>query len=176
MHALRTPRLTLRPFTPDDVPAVQKFAAAHEVALNTLVIPHPYPDGAAAAWIATHADAYAQNQVHHFAIDHGGLAGAMALMMKGNGIAEIGYWIAVPYWNRGYATEAGRAVVRYGFEQCDLHRIFAAHFTRNPASGRVLAKIGMKYEGTLRHHVCKWGEYIDIAFYGILSEELSTRS
>jgi ribosomal-protein-alanine N-acetyltransferase len=171
MITLHTERLTLRPFTLDDAPEVQRHCSAREVALNTLMIPHPYPQGGAEEWIAKHAEDFEMNRIHHFALDDGALVGAMGLMMKGNGIAEIGYWIGVPFWGRGYATEAAREVLRYGFEDCGLHRIFAGYFTRNAASGRVMEKIGMKYEGTLRHHECKWGEYVDVAFYGILRDE-----
>jgi RimJ/RimL family protein N-acetyltransferase len=171
MKTLKTARLTLRPFTLADAPAVQQLASAYEVALNTLSIPHPYPEGAAAAWIATHQADYDADRIHHFALDDGQVAGSMGLMMKGDRIAEIGYWIGVPFWGRGYATEAAREVIRYGFEDCSLLRIFAGIFTRNPASGRVLQKVGMQYEGTLRHHQKKWDEYMDVAFYGILREE-----
>lgn len=173
---LRTERLTLRPFTLDDAPELHRLAGAYEVALNTLMIPHPYPEGAAEEWIGRHAEDFGQDRIHHFALDaDGALVGAMGLVMKGDGLAEIGYWVGVPYWGRGYASEAAAAVVRYGFETCGLQRIFAAHFVRNPASGRVLQKAGMQYEGTLRRHQAKWGELIDIAFYGILREEYETR-
>ncbi|HYC60995.1 MAG TPA: GNAT family protein [Thermoanaerobaculia bacterium] len=93
--------------------------------------------------------------------------------MKGDGVGEIGYWIGVPYWGRGYASDAARTIVRYGFEQCGLDRVFACHFTRNAASGRVLQKARMQYEGTLRRHLVKWDERIDLAFYGSLREERS---
>ena len=176
MKTLRTARLTIRPFTLDDASAVQRLCGAYEVALNTLLIPHPYPDGAAEQWISRHAEDYAQNRIHNFALDDGQLAGAMGLVMKGDAIAEIGYWIGVPFWGRGYATEAAREVLRYGFDDCSLHRIFAGYFTRNPASGRVMQKIGMTYEGTLRHHAFKWGQYLDVAFYGMLRDEFSSRS
>ncbi len=168
---LKTERLTLRPFTQDDVPAVQLHCGSYEVALNTLMIPHPYPEGAAAEWMAKHDDDFEQNRIVHFAIDDGQLVGAMGLVMKDEGIAEIGYWIGVPFWGRGYATEAARAVVRYGFEERGLERIFAMHFGRNPQSGRVLQKIGMEYEGTLRRHLKKWEEYVDLVCYGVLREE-----
>ncbi len=59
--------------------------------------------------------------------------------------------------NRGYCTEAAEAVVWYGFEVLGLNRIYACHFKRNPASGRVVRKIGMTHEGCLRQHVKKWG-------------------
>jgi RimJ/RimL family protein N-acetyltransferase len=172
---LHTARLTLRPFTMNDAPAIHRLAGAYEVALNTLLIPHPYPEGAAEEWIGRHQADFDENRIHHFALDVGELVGAMALVMKGDGIAEIGYWIGVPFWGRGYATEAAAEVVRYGFEKCGLQRIFAGHFTRNAASGRVLQKVGMQYEGTLRRHQIKWGEALDIAFYGILREEWENR-
>ncbi len=173
---LHTERLTLRPFDMSDAPAVHQFAGAYEVALNTLVIPHPYPDGAAEEWIGKQQSEFDENRIIHFAVDDGQLAGAMALVMKGDGIAEIGYWIGMPFWGRGYASEAAREVVRYGFEERDLVRIFAMHYGRNPASGRVLQKAGMTYEGTLRRHLKKWEEYVDLVCYGVLREEwLSSR-
>ena len=168
---LRTERLVLRPFTLDDAPAVQQLAGAYEVALNTLMIPHPYPDGMAERWIGTHEKDYDEDRSVNFAVDDGQLAGAIGLVNHGHGIAEIGYWIGVPFWGRGYASEAARAVVRFGFEERGLHRIFAQHYTRNPQSGRVLQKAGMTYEGTLRHHLKKWDEYVDVACYGILRSE-----
>lgn len=170
---LRTARLTLRPFTPDDAPIVQRLASAYEVSLNTMSIPHPYPDGAAAVWIATHAEDFAQDRIHHFAIDDGQVTGAMGLIMKGDGVAELGYWVGVPYWNRGYASEAAREVIRYGFETVGLRRIFACCFARNPGSARVMQKAGMQYEGTLRRHAMKWGEPQDVLYYGLLREEWS---
>ena len=86
-------------------------------------------------------------------------------------LAELGYWIGVPYWGRGYATEAAREVVKYGFEKVQLNRIFAAHFKHNPASGKVLQKIGMKYEGCMRQNILKWGDFIDVEVYSILRQE-----
>ena len=165
---LHTARLTLRPFTLADAPEVQRLCGAHEVALNTLLIPHPYPEGAAEEWIGKHQADFDENRVIHFAIDDGQLTGAMALVMKDNGLAEIGYWVGVPFWGRGYASEAAKEVVRYGFEDLGLRRIFAMHFGRNPASGRVLQHAGLKYEGTLRQHLKKWEEYVDLVCYGAL--------
>lgn len=171
LPTLRTPRLTLRPFTAADAPQVQQLSSAYEVALNTAAIPHPYPDGAAEEWIARHDQDFEQNRLHTFAIDDGRVAGAMSLVMRGDAIAELGYWLGVPFWGRGYATEAGRAVLRYGFEECALHRIYACHYTRNAASGGVIRKLGMTYEGTLRHHARKWDVYVNVACYGILVDE-----
>ena len=62
----------------------------------------------------------------------------------------MGYWISIPYRNNGYASEAVKTVIEYGFSKLGLKRIQAVHGVNNPASGRVLEKAGMKYEGTLR--------------------------
>ena len=171
MTTLTTERLALRPFTLADAPAIQQLAGAREVAYNTLLIPHPYPDGAAEAWISKPRD---ENTVN-FAItlrEGGALAGGMGLVVsRQHERGELGYWIAVPYWGLGYATEAARAVLRYGFEEMRVNRIFAEHFSRNAASGRVMQKLGMRHEGSLRQHLVKWGETIDVELYGILRED-----
>ena len=83
----------------------------------------------------------------------------------------MGYWIGTPYWGCGFATEATAAVVRYGFEELQLNRVHAAHFALNPASGRVLEKLGMRREGCRRQHVLKWDRYVDLVLYGLLREE-----
>jgi len=169
---ITTSRLVLRPFTADDAPAIQRLAAAREVAATTLLIPHPYPEGAAAEWIAGHDDT---SNNHIFAIaprDGGEVMGAIGLHVDTNhDRAEIGYWIGVTYWNRGYVTEAANAIVDYVFNTLGLNRVFAFHFTQNPASGRVLQKIGMKREGTMRQHIVKWGEHVDVDYYGVVRGE-----
>ena len=68
-------------------------------------------------------------------------------------------------------TEAARAVLDLGFERLDLLRIYATHFARNPASGRVMQKAGMVREGCLRQHVLRWDVPQDLVYYGILREE-----
>ena len=92
-----------------------------------------------------------------------------------HGQAEMGFWIAVDRWRQGYATEAAQALLRFGFETLQLNRIYAHHLLRNPASGRVLEKIGMRKEGVLRERVCKWGVFEDVAILAILKKEWLTR-
>ena len=100
------------------------------------------------------------------------LVGAVGLeLQRDHDRAELGYWIGVPHRNRGYATEAARAVLGYAFETLGLHRVFAFHYSKNAASGRVLQKIGMTHEGRRRAHPLKWGEYLDNEVYGILRDE-----
>jgi len=174
---LITERLILRPFVLQDAPAVQRLAAAREVAEGTLLIPHPYPPGAAEEWISGH-DEQSVNHVFAIALRTGGdVMGAIGLHVeRQHERAEIGYWLGVPHWKNGYVTEAAAAVVGYAFEQLGMHRVFAFHFVRNPASGRVLVKIGMQSEGTMRQHLLKWGEHVDVHYYGILREDWMRRN
>jgi ribosomal-protein-alanine N-acetyltransferase len=172
---LNTARLLLRPFTLADAPDVQRYVSDRDIAAMTLSIPHPYPDGGAEKWIETHAAKYADGQRVSFAIIERAsraLAGAIGLHLeRAHGRAELGYWIAKPFWGRGYATEAGRAMLRFGFEVLGLNKIHAAVFIKNPASDRVIRKLGMKWEGRLREHDLKWGVYEDIDLYAMLLSE-----
>ena len=171
---LLTERLVLRPFRSEDAPVVRDLAGAREVAANTLTIPHPYPEGEAERWIAGHASAFQAGDLVIFAIttEVDGLTGAVGLMLDdGSGIAELGYWVGVPYWGRGYATEAATAVIEYGFRDLALQRIWARAFARNPASSRVLEKIGMVHEGTQRKGIRKNDELLDTQLYAILRED-----
>ena len=102
----------------------------------------------------------------------GPLLGTIRLVLHAaDNNAEIGYWIGKPFWNNGYCTEAARAVVAYGFDVLGLERIFAHYLARNPASGRVLIKLGMQQEGLLRRHRRKFGRYEDLIVCGITKAE-----
>lgn len=174
-ESLRTPRLVLRPFAMSDAPAVAALCADREIAATTLFIPHPYTLADAQRWLATHSAAWASGTGAMFAVtlaSDGTLVGAIGLHPnRDHNRAELGYWIGKSFWGRGYATEAARAVTRWGFERLGLERIFAYHFASNPASGRVIEKIGMKREGLVRRHIRKWGEYQDSVQYAILRGE-----
>lgn len=172
---LTTERLLLRPFGPADAPDVQRLAGAREIADTTLHVAHPYEPGMAEAWIATHADGAARGERFIFAItrrEDGALAGAIGLsVIPAHRRAELGYWIGVPFWRNGYATEAAIAVLDFAFGPLALHRVHAAHFARNPASGRVLVKAGLRLEGVSRGHFLKWDRFEDAARYAILEDE-----
>jgi len=175
LPTLITERLVLRPFALSDATDVQRLAGDRAVADTTLNIPHPYPDGAAGQWISSHVACFQRREIMTLAITlraSGELAGCISLRLNDtHNRAELGYWMGVPYWNQGYCSEAARAVIAYGFEQMALNRIFAHHLTRNPASGRVMQKAGMAYEGMLRQHAKKLERYEDLAIYGILRSE-----
>jgi ribosomal-protein-alanine N-acetyltransferase len=173
---LETERLILRPFGPEDAADVQRLAGDRAIAETTLNIPHPYEDGMAEEWISSHQEMFDEDKGLTLAVtgkDGGHLIGAISLMgiSRRFSRAELGYWIGKPYWNKGFCTEAGRAVLRYGFEELGLNRIYASHLSRNPASGRVMAKLGMTHEGRERQHVRRWEEFEDLVVYGILAGE-----
>ena len=172
---LGTERLVLRAPDLEDAPAVQRLADEAEVAAGLLTMPHPYPPGAAEQWIADAAESLERGDGLHGAIvrrSDGAFLGAVGLLLEpGHARAELGYWLGKPHWWQGYATEAARALVRNGFEAEGLNRIFAHHFTRNPASGRVLQKLGMTHEGRRRQHTLKDGEFLDMEAYGMLRSE-----
>ncbi len=171
-----TRRLVLRPFSLADAPEVQRLAGDRAIADTTANIPHPYSDGIAEAWIATHQDAFERGTLVSLAVTDSKtrtLIGAVSLMniseTKRRG--ELGYWIGTPYWNKGYCTEAARCILEYGFITLKLNRIHGCLFKRNPGSRRVMEKLGMQEEGCLRQHDTKWDRYEDIVLFGILRNE-----
>ncbi|MBI2847682.1 MAG: GNAT family N-acetyltransferase [Chloroflexi bacterium] len=173
---LETERLILRLFTLDDAPEIYRLLQERDVADTLLNVPHPYEKGMAEQWIGAQQEAFGKRQSVNFAIVHkeeGFLIGSVSLgnINRAHGNAELGYWVGKPYWNQGYCTEAARAVLGYGFATLGLNRIYARHMTRNPASGRVMQKLGMKHEGTLRQDRKKWGKFEDFEICGILRSE-----
>lgn len=171
---LETERLVLRQFHINDARRVQRLAGEWAVAKSTF-IPHPYKNGIAERWILGLIEDYKKDRVVNFAIEvksTGELIGSIGLVLEmAHNRGDLGYWVGVPYWGKGYCTEAGRAILAYGFGVLDLNRIAAPHFSSNPASGRVLQKLGMKHEGTRRQHYLHFGKFEDAELYGLLREE-----
>jgi|SRR5271166_5827028 len=168
---LRTDRLLLRPFTRDDIPDLVPLIGAREVAATTRRIPHPYTHAHAEEFLAACEEGDEINLAILRQADLRLVGGGILRPDGDHRHAEVGYWIGVPHWGNGYATEAARALVEYAFEVLQLHRIYASHTANNPASGKVLRKIGMKHEGRMREHLVKWGEYQDLELYGMLRSE-----
>ena len=177
---LETERLILRGFRVDDAPDVQRLAGEWAVADTTTNIPHPYEPGMAEDWIEPHEEAFVLGTLATFAITlkgSGTLVGAIGLgAVEPREKAELGYWVGVPYWGCGYCTEAGRAILAFAFAEMGLKRVDAFHMTRNPASGSVMRKLGMRHEGHFRHHVEKWGVPEDVEFYSIAKTEWANRA
>jgi ribosomal-protein-alanine N-acetyltransferase len=170
---LRTARLRLGVFEPEDAPELQRMAGAREIADTTVSIPHPYDLDHALAWIGHQRREAVRGRATNFAIrllPDSPLIGCAGLrdIDPEHLQAELGFWIGLEWWGKGYAREAAAEVVRFGFEDLGLNRIYAHHMARNPAAGRVLLHIGMQREGLLRERVRKWGVYEDVVLYAIL--------
>lgn len=167
---IETERLILSELKAADVPLITHYADNKKIADNTLNLPHPYFEEDAVFWINM-ANTGIRSGTHHiFAIrlKNGEFIGGTGLTIEQtHKRAEIGYWIAEPFWNKGYATEAARALIQYGFEQLKLHKITCSHFAHNPASGRVIEKSGFTKEGELKEHLLKDGVFVDLWIYGI---------
>lgn len=169
-HSLETPRLILREFSEADIPELVPLIGAREVAATTLRIPHPYEEKHAREFFAT-APKEKELRLAIRLRSTGRLCGGIGLHPDTElQRAELGYWIGLPYWGNGYATEAASAVIEYGFEKFKLECIFASHFKGNEKSGRVLQKIGMRHEGSIRHGVMKAGKLLDLETYAIVRE------
>lgn len=171
---LYTDRLAHRPLTLADAADVQRLAGERDIADMTR-IPHPYEDGVAEEWIRSTHEEFEKGEGATFAMtlrEEGSLIGVIGLGCKDvHSTAELGYWVGKPYWNHGYCTEAARVVLAYGFEELRLNRIYAYHFKRNPASGRVMQKIGMQHEEDYPKEARKCGIFEDLVLYGILKSD-----
>ena len=172
---LHSERLILRPFALSDAKLVQHLAGNVKIAETTLNIPHPYENGMAEAWIGTHRESFKEGKGVTYAIVNkstNDLIGAIGLMINPtHKKAELGYWIGVPYWGKGYCTEASRVLIGYGFNELNLNKIYAKALVTNTASWTVMEKVGMLYEGTLRQEVIKNDLAYDLKTYAILKDE-----
>src|SRR5690625_3207645 len=179
MKSIETERCILRKLTQTDADRIEELAGDYDVAKTTLNIPHPYPEGGAVDFIERTLLAEGDGKSITYAIVKKrtnlfiGIIGINLTSTHKRG--ELGYWIGKPYWNKGYGTEATNAIVTLGFETLHLHKIFARAITTNPGSWRIMEKVGMTHEGTLKQHETRWGQFFDLVYYGMLKEEYEQR-
>ena len=176
---LEDEKVLLRPLESRDRDAILALASAPEIAANTFV-PHPYPPDAADAFIRLGQEHWRDDEGYVFGIiekSSGRFAGCMGIHPAGeHDRADAGYWIGLPYWGRGLATAALRLLLRFGFETLKLNRIEAGHFEYNPASGRVMQKAGLRFEGVRRQFVLHREQYKDVRWYAILREDYAAHA
>ena len=162
----RTCRLTLRPGWPEDAPALASAIAYEEVALKLARLPWPYTLAHAEAWLGS-PPAARNHPLLVFAHDRG----AMPELIGGVGLhptddeLEIGYWLTPAAWGRGYATEAGQAVVDMARHALGQVRVSAYHHVDNPASGKMLRKLGFQATGEARRHSLARNAEVDCLTY-----------
>ncbi|PSJ38568.1 GNAT family N-acetyltransferase [Allosphingosinicella deserti] len=146
----RTERLLLRPGWTQDAPALYAAVADEAIVRNLASAPWPYTLADAEAFLTTdRSPAEPSMLIFRRTLGAPQLAGAIGLGRRPDGEMELGYWIARPFWGLGYATEAGRAVIAMARESLRLPRLHAGHFLDNPASGRVLHKLGFRSTGVM---------------------------
>lgn len=148
--------VVLRPFVLSDAARVQALVGEYVIAETTALIPHPYESGMAEKWISTHPVARERGVAYVYAItrvEDGLLVGAIEARPIADAHENFGYWIGASYWGRGFATSATRAVMSLMFGYLDCDEITASHLVRNPASGRVMEKCGLRLmKTTMREH------------------------
>jgi ribosomal-protein-alanine N-acetyltransferase len=176
---LHTDRLLLRPWRLNDVDEAYAYASDPEWGRYLWRTPQPYTYRDAEEWVSL----CVLNKWEHdaqFAIELDGhvIGGVRLNIVDPEGAtAGIGYNVARHLWGQGFATEAARAVLDWAFRDLRLRRVFATADARNLASIRVMQKLGMRHEGTLRRHRFYRGEHADEIWYAVLSEEhLAIRS
>ena len=168
--------VTLSPWREEMIPAVYAHAQDPRIAANLRdVFPSPYHYEDAEAFVQDCVAREGQGQLCRAILVEGETVGSIGVFVQSDVYrrsAELGYWLAVPWWGKGIMTEAVRAICREAFRAFDIVRIYAEPFARNTGSCRVLEKAGFTLEGTLRRSVYKGGEILDSRVYALLREEL----
>ncbi len=178
---LETERLILRRFTESDAEAAFKNWTSSD-AVTKFLRWETYRDiSAMRDYINFQLENYKKTDTYDWAIvlkelgEPIGSMGAVAFNEKARSV-EIGYCIGEKWWRRGYTSEALSAVIRFFFEEVGVNRVYSEHDPRNPNSGRVMEKCGMKYEGTLRQADFNNAGICDTCVYGILAEEYNAHA
>lgn len=166
---LKTERLILSQLQEEDIRVVTEYLQDKVFSDLTSNIPYPYTEEHAVLWLKMSREDFESRKGYTFAIrtKDGKIIGAIGLHDEGSDKAELGYWLAKPFWNRGFVTEAATAVVDFGFKELSFNKIYATHFLHNPSSGKVMEKIGMQKEALLKQHMKKEGKYFDVPLYSV---------
>ena len=162
----------LRPWREDDIPSIARYANNPKIACNLRnSFPFPYTEEDARHYIMAcirHGD---HRQLCRTIEINGEAAGSIGISLRQDvyeKTAEIGYWLAEPYWRHGIMSTAVRMLCEEAFSRFDLLRIYAEPFAKNQGSRRTLEKAGFVLEGVLRQNVFKNGQVLDSCLYALL--------
>ena len=175
-QTIETERLILRRFTYDDADAVFKNWASDKHVQMMYSEPVYETKEAVMGLLEKYIGAYENEDKYRWAVIDkitGECIGQIAyfLVDNKNHFAEIEYCIGAAFQCRGYATEATKAVIRFGFEQMNLHKVQICTKTINQPSKRVIEKCGFTYEGTLRDYFFMEDKYVGRLYFSILRSE-----
>ena len=173
---LETERLVLRRFIPEDAEAMYRNWASDDEVTKYLTWPTHRSVEVTKAVLAGWIPRYEDEKCYQWAIvpkDLGEPVGSIAAVRLDDDIemVHIGYCIGKPWWHQGITSEALAAVIGFFFDRVGVSRIEARHDARNPRSGLVMRKCGMKYEGTLRSADRNNQGIHDVCYYGLLKRE-----
>jgi RimJ/RimL family protein N-acetyltransferase len=145
-HRIRTPRLLLRRFSEADAPRICEVQANWKVARMLRLASYPPSPQAIRAWLLRHRDEWERGLAYRFAIVFGDvLIGCADIDEIAEGSGDLGYWLDEACWGRGLASEAAAVVLRFALDDLRLDRLRSGHAADNPASGRVLEKLGFRF-------------------------------
>lgn len=177
---IKTDRLILRKISYPDIPKIIEWAGNKNVADTTLNIPHPYEEKDAVFWINSANQGFENKTQYTFGITLKSTTefiGGIGLKVNNRfNRGVLGYWIAEPHWNRGYATESVAAILKFGFNELNINKIYATHLIENPASGKVMMKNGMIKEGELKDHIKKGDFYRSLIQYRLTKKEFEGKN
>ena len=170
-------RVSIRPLRFSDAPCLYENVKDKEIVTWTVSIPHPYPKDGALKFVRKVRYNIKKKKAYAFGIvlkETGTVIGVVELMALDwrDKNAEIGYWLGRKYWAGDLMTEAVRLILKFGFGNLELHRIYAKLFEENTGSARVLEKCGFKLEGRMREERYRYGKWHDALRYGILDSDL----
>ena len=173
---LTTARLILRPFLLGDAAEVQRLAGDVRIARGTSAVPHPYPEGVAQAWISAHPQWFDDRKEIIYAVTERSskcLLGAVSLLniSRVHSRAELGFWIGVDFWSKGYCTEAVRALMHFGIDSLAVTRFVGRCLAWNTASATVMRNAGLLPEGRLVLHELRDGQFVDQLLFGCVMPE-----
>ncbi len=172
LPTLETERLLLRRFEMADAGQLTALLQSPETIEMLMDITHPYTEAEAEAMIRRSHQEAMEGTACRFALERPQdftLIGYMDIEVNlTHQRGELAYWIGQPFWHQGYAAEAARRVVQFGFEELKLNRVYAYCLEHNSAAARVLEKAGLVREGVFRQGAYHHGSYEDVAFYGLL--------
>lgn len=175
-NTIETERLILRRFTIKDSGRLTYLFNDEDMVKYLISLPYPYTESHGRQWISHHNENFVQDKIYDFALVNKAddrVIGSISLTNnKDHKNGSVAYMIGKEYWNLGYATEALKAIISYAFNVKGYHKVYAEFIEGNDASGRVMEKSGMVFEGKKLDHIYKDGSFHTLFTYCIINDDI----